>query len=1074
MMAATETLPRAEPGRRTGRRRAPWLDAALVIGLAALVVFPVAAKRAADRLPLGAPAALAPLRADARPAALRDLPVGLQPGGDLEEAASALLGERRAARLLELVRTGTTGDPVAGVYPYRYPTLERLLPDELDPARAADLGARLILLDRQATGKTWAAPAAYALFDRARRDGACDPSLNVLLLVASESQPDHRIVAREGERARRACPGDPTPGWLLGQYQSTMALPVISATAESLDPATGLATFSRLVRDLPGSAAAWAGEADALVRLAASTPAEQPWVARHRYERALAGYRRAARLSPGPEIDMGIARALAGLGRADEAAALQQRAVAAVPPAALPQAQLLVYLEAAHRFGGAAGAAERLRGLARTSPPGPGLFPDIQITGAHFEHEDAHGLISLGAGRLAPLTVRLKPLIPPVAPAAVLGDLSFIPDFRPRPGVTGSDRWCADWARRRDLVLAGRPAEALVRFPANFEPLPGHSHSCGIDSVLADIARLEVGDRRRAGARIASELGISRGEGLAVAEDERQNLWRWAGDLERAEQAAREWVAAAPRAALPLLRLGEIEFLRQRYDEAARDFGAAARRARERVRPSVKNEARALLDRGAALVAAGRLEEGREALVAADEVASRGQAAPELQASSYHARVQLAEAAREAGELKAAADGYAAARERVRELKNTGEPFHFEQLENNSAIVDAALGRVDSAVASTRRALAVDPENPALLMTAGFAAERAGDGDEAIRLNRAALAADATAYPAANDLGVLLARRGEDDAAVAVLRRAVGADPRYALGWFNLGVVLAGMGPAHLLSSQGALARAFTLDPDLRDRKREPTLDAKTYRTGLDVSRPLPPEWSFASSQKQAPAKTVGLVALLVAGFALSRALASRGSGRALAGTWLAPLDRATGRLTFLRFLGHPAVAIVATLLVFLAPLVRDPGGGVTAAVAGALGLCVLIAVALRGRGLAARREPDQEGQRTWPPGLVFALGGAAAGVSWAPLPVLGAKASPRIHWAAPVALAVVAVPLVIATVWSDIPLTRSLAAAALIMAASLLTPVKPVDGGAIASAGGAAAGLTGIALAVLLALGLV
>jgi hypothetical protein len=359
-------------------------------------------------------------------------------------------------------------------------------------------------------------------------------------------------------------------------------------------------------------------------------------------------------------------------------------------------------------------------------------------------------------------------------------------------------------------------------------------------------------------------------------------------------------------------------------------------------------------------------------------------------------------------------------------------------------------------------------------MTAGFAAERAGDPAAAISYNRAALASDATAYPAANDLGVLLARAGRDEEAVRALRRAVGAEPDYALGWFNLGVVLAGMGPADLLSSQGALARAFSLDPTLRDREREPTIDARTYRTGLDVSRPLPPEWSFAASQRQAPAKTVGLAALLLAAFTLSRVLAARGSGRALAETWLAPLDRATGRFTFLRRLAHPAVAILATLLVFLAPLARDPGGGVTAAVAGALGLGILLAVALRGRALVARREPEPARQRTWAPGLAFGLGGAAAGVSWAPLPVLGDKASPRLHWAAPVALAVVALPLVIATAWSDIPLTRSLAAAGLIMAASLLTPVKPVDGGALAAAGGTAAGLTGIALAVLLALGLV
>jgi len=59
-------------------------------------------------------------------------------------------------------------------------------------------------------------------------------------------------------------------------------------------------------------------------------------------------------------------------------------------------------------------------------------------------------------------------------------------------------------------------------------------------------------------------------------------------------------------------------------------------------------------------------------------------------------------------------------------------------------------------------------------------------------------------------------------------------------------------------------------------------------------------------------------------------------------------------------------------------------------------------------------------------------------------------------------------------TAWLDIPLTRALAASALVMAASLLTPVKPVDGGASASAGGAAAGLTGLGLAVLLVLGLV
>jgi tetratricopeptide (TPR) repeat protein len=1062
-MAATETLPRAEPVRR-GRRRATAIDVVLVAGIAALVAFPVLARLAADRLPRGAPALLPPLPADARPAALRDVPVGLRPGGDLETAAAALLGERRAARLLELVRTGRIGGPRPGVYPYRYPTLERLLPDTLPAADATDLGVRLLLLDTKPNGRAWSAPAAFALLDRARRGGACDPALNVLLMAASDVDAVERNVVREGELARRACPGDPTPGWLLGQYRSTLGLPAMRRPGP--DPGPALATFEQLVREHPGSAAAWAGQADALVRAAATTRPERPWVARHRYERALAGYRRAARLSPGAEADMGMARALAGLGRADEAVAVQRRAVASLPSAPLPQAQLVVYLEQARDFGAAAAAAERLQELAGNEPPGPGMYPYVPM-GPTFTSEDAHGLISFGAGRLAPLSVRLIPAGPMVAPPVSIDDLSFIPAFRPGR-LTGSDRWCADWSRRRDLVLAGRPAEALVAFPASFEPLPGEiGCSASTGQELAGVARLELGERSATG-----------------FEDERQNLWRWAGDLARAERAAREWVERMPGAALPILRLAEIEFLRGRYDDAARDFGAAARRARERAEPDVKRGARATLDRGAALLRAGRREEAVAALREADDLASRGIAArlrenfgldePALAATSYYARVQLAEAAREAGSLPAAAEAYAAARERVPTLTDLGEVFHVEQLENNAAIVDTALGRHESAVAASRRALDVDPQNPALLMTAGFAAARAGDDAEAIRLNRAALAADPTAYPAANDLGVLLARGGDEEGAIAALRRAVGAEPRYALGWFNLGAVLAGMGPLRLLSSQGALARAFALDPDLRDRERKPTIDAKTYRTGLDVSRPIPPEWSFAASQRQAPAKTVGLVALLVAAFTLSRSLSSRGSGRSLAETWLAPLDRASGRLTFLRRLGHPAIAIAATLLVFLAPLARDPGGGLTAAVAGAVGLCVLIAVALRGRSLVARREPDADGQRTWPPGLAFGLGGAAAGITWAPLPVLGAQASPRLHWAAPAALAVVAVPLVIATAWLDIPLTRSLAAAALVMAASLLTPVKPVDGGAIAAAGGTAAGLTGIALAAVLALGLI
>jgi tetratricopeptide (TPR) repeat protein len=730
-----------------------------------------------------------------------------------------------------------------------------------------------------------------------------------------------------------------------------------------------------------------------------------------------------------------------GLGRPAVAAALLQRVAAQRPRSQRLQQQFMLALERAHRFAAEARDARRAIGLPGAPEPGRAVYPAVSgPAGGHYA--DVVGLLSLGAGRLAPLSVHLFPLLAIVAPSASVIDTSFIPAFRDAPGVTDDAQGCPDLAYRRALVLAGSPASALIGYPAEF--------SCEESDSLKAIALLELGERRGA------------------VDDLRQNLWRWAGDLPRAERAAGEWVAATHHAPEAVLRAGEIEFLRGRFDDAAADFGDAARRARDRFATWTRIEAEATLDRGAALARAGRRAEAMTALRAADDIASRSrgrgrgvtiQILP-ADAISGHARLQLADAEREAGALRAAAEDYAGARYHGLPAATTGA------LENNAAIVDIALGRHAQAERATHQARAVDPESPAYLMTAAYAAARAGRIDTAIRRYGATLRADPTTFGAANDLGVLYARRGDTQRAVAVLRRAVGADEHYALGWFNLGVVLGGMGPRQLFASQGALARAFALDPALRDRERVPTLDARTYRTGLDVSRPLPAEWTFASSQRHAPAKTAGFAALLLVAFTLSRTLSATGSGRGLAEKWLSPLSRASGR--FLGRLRHPAIAIGATLAVFAWPLVRSPGGGVSAAVAGVLGLVVLLALALRVRARAAGR------QETWAPGVVFGLGTAAAGLTWAPLPVLKGDASARLHWAAPVALGSVALPLVLLSVWTDIPLARSLAAAALVMAASLLTPVKPVDGGAIAEAGGTAAGLTAVGLAVVLALGLV
>ena len=67
-----------------------------------------------------------------------------------------------------------------------------------------------------------------------------------------------------------------------------------------------------------------------------------------------------------------------------------------------------------------------------------------------------------------------------------------------------------------------------------------------------------------------------------------------------------------------------------------------------------------------------------------------------------------------------------------------------------------------------------------------------------------------------------------------------------------------------------------------------------------------------------------------------------------------------------------------------------------------------------------------------------------------------------------------VGLSLVVLAVLLEIPLTRSLGAAALVMAASLLTPIEPIDGGVIAEgAVGTATTLALFGAAVLLVVGL-
>jgi tetratricopeptide (TPR) repeat protein len=735
-------------------------------------------------------------------------------------------------------------------------------------------------------------------------------------------------------------------------------------------------------------------------------------------------------------------------------------------------AGLVEELERAHAFSSAAAAAQRLADAPGRSR-GAALFPLASVGPLAPFASAVAGPLSAGAGRLVPITTALVQRLP--LTSAGVTDLAFMPRFYDVAGVTGTDRSCPRWSAARDALLAGDPAPAR------------RLRSAACDSVDVDllgaVGDLEAGDRTAARARLAGGFA---GASLADAQDARQNLWRWAGDLGRAERAAREWVAARG-GAQALLRLGEIEDLRGHHDAAAEDFAASARRVRDRARTWSAPEANALLHRGAALQAAGRLSDAAAAFAQADEVASR---TPDGDVRdtyddpdwiSYHARAELGDLERERGRPLDAAEQYAAARERGPVFVDAYRAA-VERVDNNEAIVDLRLERVAAAVERSARAVAADPFSPVFLMLNGSAQAHAGHTRAAIQAYHAALAADPTAFPAANDLGVLLFRAGDDEGATRALRRAVGAAPRYALGWFNLGAVLAHRGPLHLIASQGALARAIALDDHYRGRRPEPQLDEQVYRSGLDLSRPLPPDWTFAGAATHKPAALVGGAALLLLALTLGRSLAGGADRRGTAAEWLGRIVGLAPRLPAVRML--PAVVGLAVAVAILArTLVPESGGGATAVVA-LVALCgVLLGLLAGARRLAARRAGRALHESTWPPGLVFGIGAGVFGLAWLPLPVVRRPPPPeegeepppdlRLHRAAPAAAGLLAAVLLVLSVWLDVPLTRAGAIAALVAAASLLTPVRPLDGDVLSRASAAGAGLAAVGLGALTLLGL-
>lgn len=981
---------------------------------------------------------------------------------DLRPLADKVLGETSADLLFQLLVDDDELSESAAVspsdakqirYPFRYKAVDQMLDSSVDGGRSAgatSLGAALIVLAGQPheIGTVNAGAIAFALLDRNRRDGGCDAHLNLLLLTASDKWVTDGYVVHEAAEAAEACPGDPTPGWLLGQFQSQRGILLYGDDrriwGDAYRPPNRMhlaaATFERLRQKFPQSADVWAGDGDQSVRTGMAVQGSQPFFARARFRHALQAYEGARRLGHS-NVSLGEAQALIGLGETAQAQRLLRTEVEHSKNQELLLPALLAAEETGHNFDAATDTARQVMTngspahLARRTAflPDP-MAPNVDPRVRH----GVYGPISTGLGALSPLTIALQPY-PRHGGGGSLEDGSPIPTYRP-DSYTQTDVTCPSLAWRRAALLSGRSSE--VMFASGLV-----EESCS-DSYLEAFLKVETG---------RSTVLPVEPDSLDFTYDAWQNLWRWAGDLDRALQITTEWAQRSDaNHPLPLRRRAEILYLGKRFNEAAATFDAAATLAEDGFTYNYTRY-HILVQRAMALAKAGRHDEAATTLrridnetkvslaywgAAIDKEHYDLDAHTRFALASFHARSLLGDLARKSGNAHAAAEDYEAAITLLPLLTDVPD-IHPEVVYNNAALAYLGANQIDSAEVKARLALEADPDNVVSLMTGALVADRAARPVVAAARNQRALANDPEAAPAANDLGVQLARLGHKAKAEEQLRGAVSSDPNFALAWFNLGILHGKSG--NLLASQGAYAHAFKLDPTLEVQARTLVIDKTVYETGLDVSKPLPPGWSISSVTKSQPL-AAGLVAVLALAIALSRSMSAPGGSSAE--KWLELGASRVQRLPVLRRMNHPAWAIGATVATFLLSVAWRIPWTIYELTAYAVGLLIMVAIVMRARVLASNRCGGSLAQQTWAPSVVLSLATGAAGMPLAPLPTATPEPpSTQIHRAAPLTMGVLTTALMIETAWFAVPLTHAFAVACLVMTASLLLPIKPLDG---------------------------
>lgn len=933
-------------------------------------------------------------------------------------------------------------------YPYEYSDLDDTIASNLKASVVAEDPG--LVLDLAALAVTGAANAetrsgfdymkaggvlAYSVLRRALEvHPTCDLQLQLVHLVTLGYNARDSAISAEVARAQQLCPDDPTPLWLRAQDRAGRAYEAYLRS--DLRPQEHLAgaldDLHALQRQFPRSPLGYAGEADLLLDRADSAEKDglRPFQARQWRREALQLYQQARAVSDDPALLAGEARALSELDRHDEA----ESALAQLPADVLPLSQIVTHRV---RVRQAAGDWQGVLTLLSAEV----VFPDGREVSRSARRLP-------GYGRLRALATHVWDASYQPEGGADTQDVAFIPQSRNSHLTDGR---CLEQAGQNALLLLGRAGEAGTWAPTSFKtPLRS-----GGDSPCDYVTTSPVSSPNDA-----------------------QDLFRWAGDLSGARQVVDDWLAAKPDSYLAHQRAGEIAYLRGEWRAAVDEFNEAAA-AWQRSDTDKDSTAWSLdlifpsavldLQLSAAQQAGGDSGAAQRRLtdlmLALDQAASSHDESAEArgddQAVRFYAEAQLGAAALAEGRDRDAVDHLSRSVQAANERTDTtltevvvnaegDAPMALLRgaQESNLALALSRIGRHDDAIKSAEAALSRDPSNPIFLDTLAFSHDLAGDAGAAIPAYEAALTADSTSFVSANNLAVLVGKAGDDARARSLLRQVVATAPTYGIGWHNLGVAEARSGLLSLVSSQHALGTAARLDRSLRSAPADFVVDDAVYSSGLDISKPLPPDWSYASSAQRTTSGFLFSMIILVA----LRAAWSLGLDRVLETVTLRlhRADRVPFRLA--KLVGRPiglAVALGASIVVLAAgPVQWAPTWGESALLLPVVGSLVLLPIAVRQLMIrAAGDSPRQIGSAS---AAVIGLVAVPFGLTLAPYPGLADSAVEqprRVVWAPAMTAGIIAVAFTALTVISAVPLARVVAMAAVALFASIMLPVRPFDG---------------------------